>query len=223
MTEVSELFGSLRVSDEPAWYLIPEIRFSDYVRCVQGLYEVLEMKNAPRGEDDVFMKSIIQARTGISDAHWAGMELNRRMEKALTMKMGDFHEELAGKFPGYQTLKNGHGTECDVMKKDGTEIWEWKNRDNTMNHKAAKQTVEVLKKNHAAGMKPFLVFVNCTKNKPPRFGAPECVTVLTGKEAYAYLSNRESFFEDLNKTLAATFAAYRTFSELNALIAPGKI
>jgi hypothetical protein len=198
----------------PTWYKIPEIPFGKYVECLEGVYKVLEVKNQTKGEDDLFMKCIMQSYSNISEEQWSTMERSRRNEKALTMKMGDFHEELAGKFKGYKTLKNGDSSECDVIKEDGSEIWEWKNRDNTMNHKHAKQTITVLERHYQAGKTTFLVFVNCKKKKPPRFGAPTHINVLTGRQAYAYLSGRDSFYEDLQGTLLETFKRFQHYQDL---------
>jgi hypothetical protein len=160
------------------------------------------------------MRTIMAAHSGMTSSAWEAAEAHRRYEKALSMKMGDFHEELAGKFPGYHTLENGDETGCDVQKIDGSEIWEWKNRDNTMNSGSAATVMTKLTKASAKSMKPYLVLVNCEKKKVPRLGAPEPVTVLTGRQAYAQLSGRAEFFDDLNATLDHTFRTYPTYATL---------
>jgi hypothetical protein len=200
----------------PVWYRIPEIAFRDYVRCTAMIYEVLEQKNKSSGDDDIFLKTIMLKRSGLTQEQWLAMEHARRCEKALTMKLGDFHEELAGKLPGYVTLPTGHETGCDVMKRDGSEVWEFKNRDNTMNSSSAESVVGKLTKAAASGKKAYLVLVNCNKKSVPRFKAPEAVQVLTGKQAYAYMSGRESFWEDLMATFEHTFATYPTYKDLEA-------
>ena len=199
-----------------SWYRIPEIACKDYVGCLRGIYTVLEGKHASKGCDDVFMRSILAAHAGMDAKAWAAAEAQRRYEKALTMKMGDFHEELAGKFPGYRTLKTGDETGCDVQKIDGSEIWEFKNRDNTMNSSSAESVVAKLVAEVAKGKKAFLVLVNCEKKTVPRLGAPASVTVFNGRQAYEYLSKRPSFFDDLQATLAYTFAHYPTYASLSA-------
>ena len=199
-------------------YKIPEITFKDYVGCLKGIYSVLEGKHASKGSDDVFMRSIMAAHSGMDAKSWAAAEAHRRYEKALSMKMGDFHEELAGKFPGYKTLKLGDETGCDVQKLDGSEIWEFKNRDNTMNSSSAESVVAKLAAEAAKGKKAFLVLINCEKKTVPRLGAPASVTVLNGRQAYEYLSKRASFFDDLQATLAYTFAHYPTYASLVATV-----
>lgn len=128
--------------------------------------------------------------------------------------MGDFHEELAGKLPGWKTLKNGDESGCDVMKEDGTEFQEWKNRDNTMNSSSASSVIAKLKKLAAEGKKAVLVEVNCPAGKVCRFGAPPEVEVLNGQQAYARVSGRETFFLDLKSTLAYVFKNFKTFDAL---------
>ena len=135
------------------WYRIPEIAFKDYVACLKEVYAVLEGKHKSKGCDDVFLRTILAAHSGMSAEAWGVAEEKRRHEKALTMKMGDFHEELAGKFPGYKTLKLGDETGCDVQKADGSEIWEFKNRDNTMNSSSAESVVAKLAAEAAKGKK----------------------------------------------------------------------
>lgn len=200
-----------------AWYRIKEIALKDYVACLKDVYAVLEHKHKSKGCDDVFLRTIMAAHSGMSAEAWAAAEEQRRYEKALTMKMGDFHEELAGKFPGYKTLKRGDETGCDVQKLDGSEIWEFKNRDNTMNSGSAESVVAKLVAEIAKGKKAFLVLVNCEKKTVPRLGAPASVTVLNGRQAYEYLSKRPTFFDDLQATLGYTFAHYPTYASLSAL------
>ena len=128
--------------------------------------------------------------------------------------MGDFHEELAGKLPGWETLKVGDPSGCDVMKKDGTEYQEWKNRDNTMNSSSGSAVIGKLQALAAKGKKAVLVEVNCPKGKVCRFGAPPNIEVLNGQQAYARVSGRETFFDDLNTTLAYVFKTFKTYDAL---------
>jgi hypothetical protein len=201
----------------PPWYLLREIPFSAYIKALKPIYDVLEHKHKSKGDDDIFLKSILSSHAGMAQAAWDAAEQQRRYEKALQMKLGDFHEELMGSFPGYVNLPLGHETGCDVMKTDGTEVWEIKNRDNTMNSGSAKTVIDKLIVQKNLGRRAVLVLINCEKKTPPRFGAPTSIEVLTGQQAYAQLSGREDFFSDLNKTLAATFSACKEYTQLVAL------
>ena len=201
----------------PSWYKIPEVAFGDYVKCLKPVYDVLEGKNKGTSNDDLFLKIILARHSGITLEAWDVAKKQRMFEKALTMKMGDFHEELAGKFRGYRCLAVGDVTGCDVQSTDGRHVMEWKNRDNTMNSSSASAVIAKLKAVADSGKKATLVLVNCFKAKVPRFGAPASVEVIDGRTAYAQLSGRADFFDSLETTLGDTFAWCKTFGELEKL------
>jgi hypothetical protein len=197
-----------------AWYKIPEVPIAAFVACLQSFYAVLEERNVGKGGDDVFLRTILTSHGDLTDAQWTSSEKARRYTKSLEGKMGDFHEELAGKLPGWKTLKVGDPSGCDVVKEDGTEFQEWKNRDNTMNSSSGSAVVAKLKKLVDEGKKAVLVEVNCPAGKVSRFGAPAEIEVLNGKQAYARVSGRETFFDDLKTTLAYVFKTFKTYEAL---------
>lgn len=203
----------------PVWYTIPEIPTAGFLRAVKPLYDCLEDKKKPSGGDDIFLKSILAAHSGMTQAQWEAAEAARRHQKLLEMKMGDFHEEILGLFAGYTCLPLGHATGCDVMKDDGSEVLEVKNRDNTMNSGSAESVVRKLTAMAESGRKAVLVLINCTAKKVPRFQAPASVDVVSGRDAYARLSGRATFFDDLNKTVSECFARYKTHAELSSALA----
>jgi hypothetical protein len=193
------------------WYKIPEIRFSDYVECLKDVYAAREAPiTVITDERDPFTQAVMPFDVE--------REIFRQREKNVSMKLGYFHQKLAGKFPGYKTLKDGHESGLDVIKEDGTELWEWKNRHNTMNSGSAKSVEQKLSDALAKGMKAFLVQVNCPNGRVIRYKMPEAIRILNGKQAYAYISGREDFFEDLQSTIAATFTKF-TWSEIRQFAA----
>ncbi len=187
---------------------------------MKPLYEVLEKKNKSKSSPDPFLKTILAAHSGMTLEQWDAAEKQRLYEKALSMKMGDFHEELMGKFRGYQTLPVGHSTGTDVRRLDDSEFLEVKNRDNTMNSGGAESVVRKLTKLVNDGKRAILVLVNSSKRTLPRFKAPAAVQVIDGKQAYAYLSGRETFHADLLSTLNETFRRYPTYALLQATAPP---
>jgi hypothetical protein len=194
------------------WYKIPEIRFSDYVECLKDVYAAREAHiSMIADERDPFTQAVLPFNME--------MEIFRQREKNVSMKLGYFHQKLAGKFPGYKTLKDGHESGLDVIKEDGTELWEWKNRHNTMNSGSAKSVEQKLSDALAKGMKAFLVQVNCPNGKVMRHKMPAAISILNGKQAYAHMAGRESFFEDLQCTIAATFTKFITWSEIQQFAA----
>ena len=201
------------------WYRIREIALADYIDCIAPLYEVLEGKTESVSQPDVFLKAALAGFSGMTSEQWEAAERQRLYEKRLSMKMGDFHEELMGKFPGRVNLPVGHETGTDVGTVDNTEFMEIKNRDNTMNSGSAESVVRKLTQIAERGQSAILVLVNCVKKTVPRFGAPKSVRVMNGKEAYAYLSGRETFYDDLQLTLNETFRRFKTLSELRVAIA----
>lgn len=190
------------------WYKIAPITLAQFKRCVRPIYQVLEVPVSRGGTEDVFLRAVMNK----TDAEWNSILQAERAKKALQMKMGDFHEELAGCFPGYKNLKRGHSTGCDVAREDESEFQEWKNQDNTMNSSSQSAVFGKLTDLAKKGIRATLVLVN--GRRKPR--APEGVRVLLGREIYAELSGRESFFDDLESTLAECFRRYPTYSELDA-------
>lgn len=198
------------------WYRIPEISFEAYVKCLKPLYSILEKKHVSKSDPDIFLKTILASHSGMTVEQWDAAELQRLYEKNLSMKMGDFHEELMGKFPGYETLPVGHKTGTDVRKLDDSAFYEVKNRDNTMNSGAADSVVRKLTKLTEEGKSATLVLVNSEKKKLPRFKAPPAVQVVNGRQVYAQLSGRDTFYEDLVKTLDETFKRFPTYEALES-------
>ena len=218
---VTQLFQSPTLSNTDtqikmlrAWYLIPEIPFAAYAKCLKPIYEVLEHKNTSKTNPDIFLKTILAAHSGMTVEQWDALEKARLHQKALEMKMGDFHEELLGKFPGYETLPVGHETGTDVRKTDNSGFLEVKNRDNTMNSGSADSVVRKLTALIDQGKSATLVLVNSAKKKLPRFKAPAAVRVINGRQAYTELSGRATFYDDLLKTIDETFKRYPTYVSL---------
>jgi len=199
------------------WYRIREIRISEYIACLKPIYMVLEKSHVSSGSDDKFMKTILASYSNMTPEQWEAAESNRRHEKALSMKMGDFHEELIGKLPGYTTLPLGHPSGVDVKGKDRDMI-EVKNRDNTLNSDSAKSVIAKLEKLMDNGYRAILVYINSDKKRLPRFKAPERITIVNGRQIYAYASGRETFYDDLMKTMEYTFRHYSTYAELSTLL-----
>ena len=199
-----------------SWYLIPEMNKVKFVECLKGLYDVLEKKNKSKTFPDVFLKTVLTSFSGLTTEQWEASETARSFQKSLEGKMGGFHQDLMGKFDGYKTFKNGHSTGLDVGNDEKKEYIEVKNKNNTMNSSAGESVVKKLMKICDKGMKAILVQINCPNGRVSRFKAPASVEVWDGKKAYAHLSGRDTFFDDLNKTLEYVFANYKTYNELKA-------
>lgn len=198
----------------PSWYKISEIKPADFLKCIAPLYAAIKKEKESKSVEDVFLKSVVVNYNEISHDEWKALEAPRLTQKGIEMKMGDFHEELMGKFPGYETYPTGHPTGVDVGSLDGTILVEVKNRFNTMNSSSAKSVVANLTKHANHGKTAILVEVICPDGKVTRFQAPENVKVWNGKEAYEFFSGRKTFWNDLIVTLSHVFKTYKTFADL---------
>jgi hypothetical protein len=69
-------------------------------------------------------------------------------------------------------------------------------------------------KHKDAGKKSIFAQINCPKGKVNRFGAPIEMDIWNGQKVYTFLSGRESFFDDLQKTIQYVFANYKSLAEL---------
>jgi hypothetical protein len=202
----------------PSWYKIREIKPRDFVHCVKGIYSVLDKTHKSKTNEDPFIKAVLIGHHDMSIEDWEQTEISRLSQKALEMKMGDFHEELMGKIPGYETYKVGHVTGCDVGSIDGKEIYEVKNKDNTTKGSDGKHIVQQLTKLLEKGIHPIYVQINCPNGKVQRFNAPDGVSVWNGKKTYHHMTGREEFFDDLQDTVQYVFLHYKTIHELKSAL-----
>lgn len=198
----------------PNWYKISEILPKDFLQCCEPIYNILEGKHESKSTEDPFLKGVLIGHYDMTDTDWDMAEEARLKQKVLEMKMGDFHEELIGKFPGYETLPNGHHTECDVQKKDGSVIIEIKNKFNTIKGSDGKHIINRLKKLKEQGKHAILVQINCPVGKVHRYGASLDIDIWNGKEIYSFLSGRKTFFDDLQLTIEYVFSNYKTYESL---------
>ncbi len=210
--------GAPMAGAAPPWYAIPEIPFPRYVFCLSYIYGVLEKKHKSKSDADVFLKAVLQSYSGMPDAEWEREEQKRLYMKSMESKMGDFHEELMGQFPGYVCMPVGDESGCDVKRRDGSVFMEVKNRDNTMNSSSGKSVVDKLALLAARGVRAILVEVNCPGGKVNRYGAPASVEVWNGRQAYEFLSGRADFFDRLLHTLSETMRQHKEFDALLAMV-----
>lgn len=191
-----------------SWYKIaPEVTFESYKKCVKPIYQCLS-KPVPKHDTDPFVNSVVCAVTNIKH-----MEVYVQAHKMITMKMGDFHESIAGSIDGYRKLPIGNPSGCDIEKEDLTEVFELKNRANTMNSSSASSVIDKLIKAHNEGKKAHLVLINC-EGSVPRFKAPDYIEVWNGRKFYTHITGSETFFDRLEETLRYTMENFKTFEEI---------
>jgi hypothetical protein len=209
---------NIEIDNIPIWYKIPEISPSDFIKCCKGVFSVVEGKHESKSTEDPFLKAVMNGYYNMTETEWHNSEKVRLKQKVLEMKMGDFHEELIGKFPEYETLPCGHTTGCDVQKKDGSIIFEVKNRDNTVKGSDGKHIITLLEKHKKEGKKVIFAQINCSGGKVNRYGASSDIDIWNGQQVYTFLSGRDTFFDDLLLTIQYVFSTYKTLIELKAAL-----
>tara|TARA_B100001093_G_scaffold326801_1_gene311775 strand:- start:460 stop:1062 length:603 start_codon:yes stop_codon:yes gene_type:complete len=187
----SHLYAS---TSTPWWYNIPEIPLHKFQECMAPVKtEMSKMKSTTSdGDCDPFFRSAMSGVVSVAT-------------KVLAMKIGEFHEHITGCISGYENLPVGHDSECDTRKVDGSEIFELKNRYNTMNSSSAKTVVEKLSRhaNTPGITTSALVIINRNGNSPlSRFKAPEEVKVWDGQQYYTHITGSDTFFQRLQETFA---------------------
>ncbi len=120
----------------------------------------------------------------------------------VSQKLGSFHEKLLASFEGYVPIKG-----LDIMSVDGKEVFEVKNRSNTMNSKSVDGLQRTFDK--YTGCKKYLIQIN---GGSPRHGLSNDIIILTGKDAYTKFSKSSTFYTRLLETFDETFK-FKTFEE----------
>jgi hypothetical protein len=235
--EINKFISSLpALPNKPGEYLIPEIDIKNYYFCTTRLFNLIadELKKYD-SYDDVFARQIFFSQTGADENSWKIFEKERKFQQALYARLGDFHEQIAGKLPGYRTLPEKHWSGLDVIKEDRSEIYEFKNRANnstdvlTTVYEKFKKILDENKITHCV-----LVNVNVPKGwtRPNLFTKKQDGTivvdltlpkyagrvhVLSGREAYEHMSGKADFFDRLLITMSHTFKDKSLKQGLNRL------
>jgi hypothetical protein len=209
----------------PDWYKINEIDIRDFVYCTQRLFKLVDTDIKEDGNyDDIFMKEIFIAQQNSSESQWLEFDKVRRTQQALSQRLGDFHEELAGKFPGYRTVHTGHWSGLNVMREDRKIYMEWKNRGNISTDVKEKvfEKFQYLLDKKTEPLVQYVVLV-CV-NVPDKWKKPDLVIknksgkvkidltkykdkihIMSGREAYTTLSGSSTFFDRLLETIKFVF------------------
>lgn len=189
---------------------IPEVPQKTLVPLLKPFYDILEGRKVSKSEPDRFAEQCWMSYHGLSKEDWERQHKIIQINKAWTMSWGNFHQSLMGSFPGWEDLKTGHETKCDIWKQDKTCVAEVKNNKNTMNSGGNESVMKKLKAQVALGRRTVLVVVN---GDIPHV-VVDGVEKMNGKDFYAELSGRETFFEDLLSTLKEIFATFKTYEQL---------
>ena len=208
---------------------IPVIRHMsliDFLYCTTRLFKLIENDTKDyKRIDDIFMKKMFHAHTDTNDeASWESFNNTRKFMNGLSARLGDFHEEVAGKLTGYRTLPVGHWSGVDVMNDEKTEFYEWKNK-----YGISSETLKTVYFKFKRILDKFpraicvLVYVNIpsdVKRRPEPILRTQTgkividlteekykgrIFIVSGKEAYAHMSKDNSFYEKLISSTSYVF------------------
>ena len=206
----------------PNWYKIREVSFTVYIEHILKIYTHFEESNKDyeleNKREDIFLKKIMISKNDWNEKDWYEYEKNRILQKNLEMKIGYFHENISTSIRGYVKIKQGRNekeSHCDVINYNLQEIFELKNKENTMNSDSRKSVFQKLKDYSSRGMKTYLVYINKWSKKSKNH---ENVIILSGKDFYNKISGRNNFYEDLLETITYTFVHYKNIHEIKQLL-----
>jgi hypothetical protein len=190
-------------------YKIPEFEKEYFISLLEPLYKILEGKES-KSKDDVFSRECLEAYYDKTPEERKEEIKRTQKERALSMEMGYFHQNLMGSFKEWTNYGKGHITGCDIGKYDNSCVAEVKNNVNTMNSDSKKSVMKKLKKQIKDGKKAMLIIVNGDIKKKEEAG----VIWISGREFYSELSGREDFMDDLSATMKDIFKKYKTYKSL---------
>ncbi len=129
---------------------------------------------------------------------WKDSEIIREHDKTINNKIGEFHQQLLGKVPGWIDLGVGDETGADLCNEDKTVFIELKNKYNTMNHSsmiACREKLEnildeypdatvywayIISKNYESVNEPW-IFQGKENDKIRKISGNEVYKLITGK------------------------------------------
>lgn len=127
------------------------LKFMDSKKLYEATYKLVTRIEAARGEADPY-KNVIDPFgalfdsslvVGLNSEEWLGVERSRQIGKSLSNAVGDFHQELIGLLPGWESTGMQGGV-IDLIHSTAfgsratPVIAELKNKHNTMNSSSAK-------------------------------------------------------------------------------------
>jgi hypothetical protein len=212
----SRIFFSKANSKMPDWYKIPDVSRNTFIDIMKPFYDIIEGKKPSMSKTDSFAIECWKAVKNLSDEQFLIEQEMIQKNRAWTMAWGNFHQALMGSFKGWQNLKQGHESKCDIRRTDNTCYGEIKNHVNTMNSGGKESVYGKLKKHVKLGRRTLLVIVNGTKNTRIENLSAEDYGIewITGRKFYQELSGRSTFFEDLLTTTVGCFTRFKTHSEM---------
>ena len=206
------IFFSKANSKMPDWYKIPDVSRNTFIANMKPFYDINEGKKPSISKTDPFAIECWKAlqNLNLTNEQFLIEQEMIQTKRAWTMAWGNFHQALMGSFKGWENLKQGHESKCDIRRTDNKCYGEIKNHVNTMNSGGKESVSRKLKKHVKLGRRALLVIVNGTRNITDENG----IEWITGRNFYQELSGRSTFFDDLLTTTVGCFSRFKTHSEM---------
>jgi hypothetical protein len=216
LEEIESMMATMSLEIELPWYKIPEISKELFISLIKQLYDIIEGKKIQKSEPDQFAQELWMSFNNLTKEEWEYEHKKIQIQRAWTMAIGNFHQNLMGSFPGWENYKKGHKSGCDIGKIDNSCIGEIKNNVNTMNSSSKESVIRKLKKQKDLGKRALIIIINnfFDTNKSCEYG----IEWISGKKFYEELSGRSTFMEDLLSTLNECFKQFKTFTSLKIAI-----
>ncbi len=206
----------------PNWYKIKEIDIKKYILYISEIYKHFDICNEDfeleNKKEDIFLKTILMNKNNWNEEDWINYEKNRILQKNLEIKIGYFHENIASSIKNYSKIiqkertKNNKIPHCDIINHELNEIFEIKNKENTLNSDSRRSVFEKLKSYSSQNIKSYLVYINKWSKKSKN---NDKVVILSGKEFYNKIANRNTFYDDLLDTITYTFLHFKSIDDLH--------
>lgn len=173
-------------------------------RCLHDEY--LDKKNTYKhNDDDPLLRMMLheQLRKHNITTSYAEAVLAMQLVKTCSQRGGYFWQKLFGMAPGWDNLKTGHATKCDLIHHQRKIVMELKNKYNTMNSDSMSKVVEKLTRAAQDGWVGVLGIVNDTK-EDGRFAwlVPNKVLRVSGKRLFELIYDDPNAYYEIFETIA---------------------
>lgn len=112
-------------------------------------------------------------------------------KKKLPQACGNFWQKRFGEFPGWEDLKTGHESGCDLKNEELGVIMELKNKYNTMNSTSMNATIQKLKRQE--GYKRRVIGIINGRGHDIRIVGDGMVEIIQGKELFRLVTGNPEY------------------------------
>jgi hypothetical protein len=160
------------------------------------LFEVVNNDSIGHTHDDEdpvlkMMSNILMKRFVGSTMTKENIDFINAKKKKFPQACGVFWQKRFGTFPGWEDLKTGHESGCDLRNEDLGIIMELKNKYNTMNSTNMNATIEKLKRQE--GYKRRIIGIVNGKGNDIRVVGGGMVEIIQGRELFRLVTGNPEY------------------------------